>query len=156
MGIASSSAPGRRFIPRRAAFTLVEALIALAVLGLMGAMGATVAWGRRTGEREADRAMRWLYSFLARSDRTGMSFSLEVEPRRLTVTWKQTGEAEGLDASEGCSFQRRARTGPSSLYSPQWGTFTPALTLEVTGARGDAHYLILSGQGRVRTSAIPP
>ena len=150
--------------PRRAAFALAEILIVLMIMGMLGGTWAAVgAWGRQTAAREADRAMRWLYSVLLRADNRGRSFYLSVASSYLAVTWQAPHATEMLEASEGCSFEHRA--GPDwhggahvseIVYSAQWGTFTPGMTVRVTDARGDVRYLILSGQGRARTSDEPP
>ncbi len=107
--------------------------------------------------------MRWLYSVMVKADQTGQPFTLRVgtgDASYLMATWGKLGNVETLETQGGCRFiQRRDLTpGNSSLvgatYSPQWGTFTSALTVEVSSSRGDApHYLFLSGQGRIRTSA---
>ena len=145
----------------RRAFTLVELLVVLAVLGALGTMGGlglnTLA--RQTARREADRAMHWLYSVLLRADRMRKPFSLRVEGKTaLAVEWR--GMTERLEASGGCSFKRigsvSGEAGTVVFYSPVWGTFTPALTVQVQGPGGDAFFLILSGQGKVRISDSPP
>ena len=161
MGLLDRSGGGR---PRRAAFTLAEILIVLMIMGMLGGTWAAVgAWGRQTAAREADRAMRWLYGVLLRADNRGRSFYLSVTSSYLMVTWLAPHATERLEASEGCSFERRA--GPDwrggaydteTVYSAQWGTFTPSMTVRVTDAHSGVHYLILSGQGRARTSDEPP
>lgn len=144
--------------PRRGAFTLIELLVALLILGVLGAGAGLRVWTFHTPQREADRAMRWLYGVLARADRTGQSFSLHIgdgRPSCLVAIRDGLGESERLEASEGCSFERRLSDIANVTYSPQWGTFTAAMTIRVRGAGGGAHYLILSGQGRLRTAPSP-
>ena len=142
----------------RAAFSLIELLIVLTLLAAVG----TITWGIRwtpSARLVAERAQSWLYGVLAQSDRSGLPFSLRVEARsRLAALWSKGGGTETWRVVEGCSLRRLASAGgPSDIaYSPQWGTFTPALTLEIVGSGGDVHYLILSGQGRIRTSKVPP
>ncbi|MCR5347469.1 MAG: type II secretion system GspH family protein [Fretibacterium sp.] len=143
------------------AFTLTELLVVVAVLAILGTMGSLgmSALTRQTAKQEAERAMHWLYSVLLRADRTGRKFSLRVEGETdLVVEWR--GAPERLAASVGCSFKRRGRVvgeaGTFVTYSPVWGTFTPALTVQVGGPGGDVFFLILSGQGKVCISDSPP
>lgn len=136
---------------KRRGFTLAELLTALVIMGILAGLGATL---RRpvTARSEAERAMRWLYGVILRSDRTGRSFTLRV-PGPIEVTWNRTGEVESLEAARGCSF---VRSTMKRTWSAQWGTLTPALTAEVRGPGRDRYYLIVSGQGRIRISDSPP
>ena len=43
-----------------------------------------------------------------------------------------------------------------SHYAPQWGTFSSAMTTLIRDAEGKRHFLILSGQGQIRTADHPP
>ena len=147
---------------RRAAFTLVEILTVLILLGVLATagVGLSPALRQRTAAQEADRLMRRLYGVMARADSRGEKFDLVVDDRSpsLLVRWKRTQTVEKLEAARGCSLTRRSSAGAYSTtirYTPQWGTFTSAMTVRVTGTGGDAHYLILSGQGRIRTGATP-
>lgn len=147
----------------RAAFTLFELLAVLAILSMLGALGWSAArlGGIRSAEREADRTMRWIYRLIARADRTGQPFVLmansHAELSTISASWQDSLRSDRLEATEGFLFRRIAGGRVfESVYSPQWGTFTPALTLRVRGPDGDEHYLIVSGQGRIRTSPTPP
>ncbi|MCR4819406.1 MAG: prepilin-type N-terminal cleavage/methylation domain-containing protein [Fretibacterium sp.] len=144
----------------RRAFTLLELLVVLAVLGVLGMAGGlgVSALARQTARREAERAMHWLYGVLLRADRTGRKFSLRVqEGKALIVDWEDSSER--LEATRGCSFERRDSISGIEeafvTYSPVWGTFTPALTVQVRGAGGDLFFLIISGQGKLRVSPSP-
>ena len=159
-GYGGSGAPVRKRGRGGRAFTLVELMITLALLGLLGtAVGLGVgALTRQTARREAELAMHWLYGVLLRADRMGRQFSLRVQGgTALVVDWGTGGER--LEASGGCSFSRlgnaTGRAGDPIVYSPVWGTFTPALTLQVRGPGGDTFFLLLSGQGKLRLSGSP-
>lgn len=141
------------------AFTLVELLVVLAVLvvlGMVGGLGVS-ALARQTARLEADRAMHWLYGVLLRADRTGKKFTIRVQKTALVVDWRDASER--LEAGRGCSFERRGSASDIAetyvTYSPVWGTFTSALTVQVRGPGGDLFFLILSGQGKVRISPSP-
>lgn len=151
---------GYRIKGARRAFTLVELLIVLAVLGVVGMVGSLSlsAMSHQTARREAERAMHWLYGVLLRADQSGKKFSLSVKGKTaLVVDWEDASEQ--LEASRGCSFKRQERQGSNLgtgklfvTYSPAWGTFTSALTVQVQGPGEDVFFLILSGQGKVRIS----
>ena len=145
------------------AFSLIEVLVVMLILAVIGAASFTVVMRRPSAKYEAEQAMRWLYSILARSDSRGVSFALRLDSSALhpglTADWENKGvNVDRWDAGEGCRLKRVFSGGGTSaiMYSPQWGTFTPALTVEVTGGRGDVYYLIVSGQGRLRISETPP
>ena len=146
---------------RGSAFSLVEILVVLAVLGTVGAASFGVITWRPSARYEAERAMSWLYGILARADNNGVSFVLKlnsnVRASGLIADWENNGvNVETWDAGEGCTLKREFSGGTSKvIYSPQWGTFTPALTVEFTGGGGDIFYLIISGQGRLRISEKP-
>ncbi len=147
---------------KQPAFSLIEILVVLTLLAVIGTAGLGVIRWAPTARREAEQSMSWLYSILARSDRSGVSFSLRVETNEIhpgiVAVWdRKDAEEERWDAGKGVSLRRVASGGGPSriIYSPQWGTFTPALTVKVTGSKGDVAYLILSGQGRVRVSDQP-
>ncbi len=146
----------------RRAFTLVEILAVLVVVGFAGAGVALRLRERHSPEHEADRAMRWLYNIITKADRTGQSFTLRVgegSSSCLLANWGVLHSTDRLDAQGGCVYKRLVAFlgGNKSIagvtYSPQWGTFSSALTLEVANpGSGARHYLIISGQGRLRTS----
>ena len=140
----------------RRAFSLAEILAALG--GSVLSVGAI--WGRPTAAKEADRAMRWLYGVVARADLAGRPFDLRVDEgaQRLQVRWGKPMGVEQFSARSGCTFQWLGVGSATvdSHYAPQWGTFSAALTVLVRDAEGRRHFLILSGQGQIRTSAHPP
>ena len=145
------------------AFTLIEVLVVMAVLAVIGAAGFGVVTWRPTARREAESAMSWLYGILARSDRSGVSFDLKVEAGAqnggLVAVWgRKSLGSDRWDAGEGCALRRVFSGSGTNLihYSPQWGTFTPALTVKMTGGGGDVCYLVISGQGRLRVSDFQP
>lgn len=115
-----------------------------------------LSWPRQTAHREAEKALHWLENIFIRADREGRALDLSVESgtnSRLIALWK-AAPSEELRASPGCAFQSlNAPSGPLPTYSPQWGSLTPALTIQVSDAQGNIHYLFLSGQGRLRTSS---
>lgn len=147
----------------RSAFTLAEVLVVLAILGLMAGAAAAINWNRASPEREAGRAMHWILRSLTKANRTGRSFTLRIRAgassETLALKWKDDPDEETFPAAPGLRFQlvRHSAFAPESIYSPQWGTFTPAATVRITAPRGaNPHYLILSGYGRVRTASSPP
>lgn len=145
---------------RHGAFTLVELLISTTIIGIVSG-AAMIAFGRFslqiTPKREAERALNWLYLTTEKAENAGRSFSIYIKNGSLAVLMNGDGEPETLRSSEGCSFRRQGSGGDSlrSVYSAQWGTFTPAMTIEVSGGAPNS-YIILSGQGRMRISDSPP
>lgn len=147
----------------KSAFTLMELLVVLVILGLLGGAVTVIPWGRSSPAREADRALRWMLRALTKANRTGRSFALGtgfgVSEGTLQLCWGHSGDTEAFPASSGFRFRlvRHGMFAPESVYSPQWGTFTPAATIRIASERStETHYLILSGYGRVRTAAAPP
>lgn len=146
----------------RRAFSLAEVLIVLAILAALSGSVLSVGaiWGKPTAAKEADRAMRWLYGVVARADHLGQPFDLRVDEgtQRLQVRWGKPRSVEHLPARSGCTFHwlRVSDTTADSHYVPQWGTFSSAMTVLVRDAEGQRHFLILSGQGQIRTADHPP
>lgn len=146
----------------RRAFSLAEVLIVLAILAALGGSVLSVGaiWGRPTAAKEADRAMRWLYGVVARADLAGRPFDLRVDEgaQSLQVRWEKPPSVEQLPVHSSCILRRffAGSAMVNSHYAPQWGTFSSALTVLVRDAEGGRHFLILSGQGQIRTSAHPP
>ena len=141
----------------------MEVLVVLWILGVMAGAATTINWSRVSPEREAGRAMRWLLRSLTKANRTGRSFTLRLSAGTsegtLTLRWRNDPNEETFPAAPGVRFQlfRHNFFAPESVYSPQWGTFTPAATVCITKSRGaKPHYLILSGYGRVRIASSPP
>lgn len=146
----------------RRAFSLAEILIVLTILAALSGsvLSVRAIWGRPTAAQEADRAMRWLYGVVARADLSGRPFGLGVDEdaQCLQVRWEKPRSVERLPARSGCTFQWLGVGSATvdSHYAPQWGTFSAALTVLVRDAEGRRHFLILSGQGQIRTADHPP
>lgn len=109
-------------------------------------------------KKEAQRLARWLSKNIVTANRTGLGFvffcsdSMAYETVRIL---RNDGVQETCTSAYGCRFIRLG--GRDNIWSPQWGTFTPAFTVRVTnGRKADDHYVIVSAHGRVRTAASPP
>ena len=108
-----------------------------------------------SAEQEADRVMRWLYNIMLRSDYSGEKFELTAFHNfsdNIYIEFNSSGKTEYLYASSGCMFKNCNETS-SMIYAPQWGTLTPSLTLQIKDYKNNSYYLIISGQGQLRTSA---
>lgn len=128
------------------------------ILGLLGGAAGLIRWNPASPEKEADRVLRWILRALTKANRTGRSFTLVLDDGKApSLRWKDATDAETFPASPGFRFARHGFSSPESVYSPQWGTFTPAATIRIASPRGAGHhYLILSGYGRVRAAPVPP
>lgn len=160
---------------RHRAFTLIELLISITIIGIVSG-AAMIAFGRfgsyTTAKREAERAVRWLYFVMERAENDGRSFSIYIDDDSITVLMKPRGNMQSaggnkpelLRISDGFSFMSLGGGSARTVYSAQWGTFTPAMTIRVSrtderirSQEGDRRqYIILSGQGRIRISDSAP
>ncbi|MDR1730857.1 MAG: prepilin-type N-terminal cleavage/methylation domain-containing protein [Synergistaceae bacterium] len=148
---------------RSAAFTLVEVLVTLTIVGtLAGAVRfAPVSLFRRDDTKaEAQHLARWLMGIITISNQTGRAFTLDCpgnESREtLSVVFQSPREEVKYVPRGKCSFRRyNSNATAESFYLPRWNTLTPALTIRVANARGEWHFVIVSLYGRVRTDSFP-
>lgn len=139
----------------------MELLVVLLILGVLGGASALTAWNRPTPQKEADRVQRWILRAMTKAQRTGRSFALFLdggsESRTPSLRWNGAA-VETFPASPGFRFRlvRHGYSGSETVYSPQWGTCTPAATIRITAPQAEDRYLILSGHGRVRIASAPP
>ena len=140
-------------------FSLIELLIALLILTAMA--GSILLnfrdFNKVSAEQEADRIMRWLYNIMLRADYSDKKFELTAFQSfsdNIYIKFYGAAEPEYLYASSGCKFKNNNSTS-SMIYEPQWGTLTPSLTLQIQDYKNNLYYLIISGQGQIRTSDSP-
>jgi hypothetical protein len=143
----------------------MELVTTLAVMGILaGAIGlvpALLRWkSPGNPEVEAQHLARWLTDAMTISNLTGRPFRLFCPGNGFQPTvvaeWESPVERKAYTPLGDCRFQRWQDSTPRSSYAPQWGTFSPALSIEVANGAGDEHYVIVSGHGRVRTDRVPP
>ncbi len=140
---------------------MLATLLVVAVLSgtIVLAGGAS---GGQNPKKEAQRLARWLEKIIVTASRTGYPFTFvcgnsgsDRKTQETVRILRSDGKQEDYASAYGCRF---IRPNPGeNVWSPQWGTFTPAFTVRVTnGRKTDDHYVVVSTHGRVRTSASPP
>jgi prepilin-type N-terminal cleavage/methylation domain-containing protein len=144
------------------AFTLIESLITLVVLGILFSASFAVGGGQRASpEKEAQSLARWLSGVMTESDRSGRSFTLRCLGTArgfVEIVWQNPIEKKTYTSLYGCVFNRYDSSVADSVYSPQWNSLTPAATIKIQGAEktGDDRFVIVSQHARVRAGASPP
>ncbi|MDR3230271.1 MAG: prepilin-type N-terminal cleavage/methylation domain-containing protein [Synergistaceae bacterium] len=149
------------------AFTLLELLATLAVIAaLTGAAGLmpTLLSLKSPGNprTEAQHLGRWLTDAMTISNRTGRAFRLfcpgnSPQPASvIVIEWENPVERKAYTPIGDCRFIRWQDSTPTSVYTPQWNTLSPALSIKVVNDRAEEYYTIVSVYGRVRTNRLPP
>ncbi|MDR1622318.1 MAG: type II secretion system GspH family protein [Synergistaceae bacterium] len=144
------------------AFTLVEVLTTVIILSLLaGTFGlARSAFENDSGlpRQEALRLAHWLTNFMTISNRSGRPFSLicpgNVAESFILAEWQNPLQTETYTSLYGCKFIRYQGTAPKSLYSPQWNSLVPTITIKVSRGLAE-HFVVISQHGRVRTTPKP-
>ena len=148
----------------RSGTTLVELLLVLILISVLaGTIGIvkSVSNDGQSPEKEAKSLAHWLNNAMTISNRSGRSFTLvcpgNVALSSVALEWQNPLKKETYAAVYGGSFIRYHNSNPTSIYSPQWNTLTPAVTIQVSNGKTKTdHFTIVSGHGRVRTSKNPP
>lgn len=154
-------------IHSKKAFTLVELLIAILIIAASWSIAATLTPKGQTAKREAERLAMLLEKTMAQAIRTHVGFALIFDSNhseKITIRQGKASnaleaESEFIVASEGCSFDRKNSNNElqkTLYYSAVHGTMSPGVTIQINNAPEPPHYVIISGQGRVRMSATPP
>ncbi|MDR1875972.1 MAG: hypothetical protein LBQ90_13275 [Synergistaceae bacterium] len=106
-------------------------------------------------QQEALKLSRWLTNIMTISNRSGRSFTLRCPSNAsqgfIEAVWQNPLRQEFYTSLYGCSFIRDRSAVAASLYSPQWNSLLPAITIKVSRGRAQ-HYVIVSQHGRVRTT----
>ena len=149
----------RFFRERKRAFTLVELLAAMMVLGIFAFSLSAFPKNRQSPEKEAEHLARWLTHLTALSNRSGRPFTIvcpgNVTRSYIEAFWQNPQGKENYTSAYGCGFTAYRGNTIDCIYTPQWGTLTPTATIKVTAGRVE-HYVIVSQHGKVRTSNTPP
>jgi len=146
----------------RLGYTLAELLVVILIIGIFAGTSSVIYRGLRQGrapEREAQMLARWLTNLVTISNRTGRTFLLNV-PGNVTrgyveAIWLNPSGRVTYTSVYGGVFIRHGGAGVESLYTPQWGSMVPTITIRVGQGR-EVYYVIVSQSGRVRTSRFPP
>ena len=148
----------------RSGTTLMELLLALILIGVLAGTVGVVKSASNDGqspEKEAKSLAHWLSNAMTISNRSGRPFTLvcpgNVALSTVALEWQNPLKKETYAAVYGGSFIRYQNSNPTSIYTPQWNTLTPAVTIRVGNGKTKADYFtIVSGHGRVRTDKNPP
>ena len=149
-------------------FTLAEVLVCLAVFAILaGALvlswrGTAASWA--SPEKEAQSLARWISGLVTRSNYSGRPFELICLNNQtrdfIEAEWQIPLEKETYRSLYGCKFLRYQNSAVRSRYTPQWNSLLPAATIKVSREKAEReraeHFVIVSRQGRARTSTSPP
>ncbi|MDR1377158.1 MAG: type II secretion system GspH family protein [Synergistaceae bacterium] len=143
------------------AFTLVEVLLTIVILsfsaGTIGLVRSAFETNGDLPRKEAQRLAQWLANIMTISNRSGRSFSLicpgNVTEKFIEAEWQNPLRKETYTSLYGCGFIRESSVS-RSIYSPQWNSLVPTVTIKVSRGRAQ-HYVIVSQHGRVRTTPTP-
>ena len=109
-------------------------------------------------QQEALMLRQWLVDAMTISNQSGRAFSLlcagNITENFVQVEWQNPIQTETYTSLYGCGFIRYSSAIFSSIYSPQWHTLVPAITIKVSRGRAE-HYVVISQNGRVRTAPKP-
>ena len=144
------------------AFTLVEVLATMVIIaifaGSIGLARSAFETDSARSRQEALKLSQWLISRMTVSNRSGRSFALvcpgNVTEKFIEAEWLNPTRKEAYVSLYGCRFKRYQGTAPRSLYSPQWNSLVPTITIQVSRGRAE-HYVVISQHGRVRTTPKP-
>jgi len=114
---------------------------------------------------ELKKAHAWLQGTFIEACQTGRPFMLKYTTRsastsKLYVQWLDTLEEDVFDSCGGCYFRGMSASESFSVYSPQWHTLSPGVTIKVTnGSKGSAKslgYIIISPYCCITVRKHPP
>ncbi len=149
---------------RGAAFTLVEIIIVIMIIGIMCGGIAVCAAGKPDGDSivrlEADEAAIWLTDRMARAQVEECNFKIwmsecNTKNAEIRLTWQDgtlNGKTELYESTKARIFPITGDLARTHLYNGEWNTLTPALTLNVKPMpplKAKTLYIVMSGLGHV-------
>lgn len=155
------------FMAQKRGLTLVELLIVIFIfassfgcfalaLGAVDELFALI---------ELKKAHTWLQRTFIEACQTGRPFILKYTTRsasasKLYVQWLDTLEEDVFDSCKGCYFRGMSASESYSVYSPQWHTLTPGVTIKVTnGSKVSSKslgYIVISPYCYITVRKDPP
>jgi prepilin-type N-terminal cleavage/methylation domain-containing protein len=148
--------------PGSRAFTLIEVLAAMVIIAISaGSIGLARSAFETDGtlaRLEALKLSQWLTNRMTASNRSGRPFSLvcpgNVPENFVLAEWQNPLQTGTYTSLYGCGFIRYQGSAPRSLYSPQWNSLVPTITIKVSRSRAE-YFVVVSQHGRVRTTPKP-
>ncbi len=148
----------------RGAFSLIELLIVMMIIGIVAGSVCFVFSGLRDGDklirREAENFALWLVDRMSRAQVEECSFKLSMSQHgsknaSFRLTWQGGtlhGKTETYESSEARIFPVTGDLSRSRLFDGEWSSMTPALTVNVKphpADEGRTLYVVVSGAGCV-------
>ena len=146
------------------AFTLIELIIALAIV-LIAVSVTAVSYRFENADKqiqyEAESLSHWFSERMALADSFSASWTLYISygdnnERNLRLQWNtgpMCGKYERYELATACRLMEVSGTSGSTVYSGEWHTMTPALTVTVYPPEGMTaqkyRKVVVSGQGYV-------
>ena len=141
--------------------SLVELVIGMALLTLLaGTTNLSPHLYQHSAKREAEKLYSWLSQHALTSDRTNITFKLEVESNKIKIIWQKPGiaaykQTETFPIGEDCIYSWNAPNN-GLYYSHYKNCYTQGATITIKGKGPDYYVIIAAVGGRVRISDVPP
>jgi len=155
------------FFSSRKGLSLVELLIVIFIASsTLSGIGLAVSSAREIFALiEFKKAHVWIQGIFIEAAQTNRPFMFKYTTRSastdtLRIQWLDTLDEKVFDTGRSCYFRGMSASESFSVYSPQWHTLTPGLTLKVTTGPGSSSkklgYIVISPYCFITIRKDPP